>query len=150
MQGRGRPKDSGPLDGEGRRSVYQAIRRNFLPPMMLGFDMPIPFAAMGKRNVSNVPTQSLTLMNDPFVHLMKEKWALNLLSGELDPKARIRLAYRQAFSREASELEIQLGLAFLEEEAGRQGCEENWDQEFHLWEEYLHSLMMSKEFIFLI
>ena len=29
--------------------------------------MPVPFTAFGRRNVSNVPAQSLSLMNDPFV-----------------------------------------------------------------------------------
>ncbi|MCP4512278.1 MAG: DUF1553 domain-containing protein, partial [Fuerstiella sp.] len=65
--GRGRPGISGPLDGDGRRSIYTAIRRNFLPTMMLTFDMPIPFSTVGRRNVTNVPVQSLALMNDRFV-----------------------------------------------------------------------------------
>src|SRR5439155_6725794 len=39
MGGRGRP-EGGPLDGAGRRSIYIAVRRNFIPPMMLAFDTP--------------------------------------------------------------------------------------------------------------
>ena len=30
MEGRGRPAKSGPLDGDGRRSIYIMVRRNFL------------------------------------------------------------------------------------------------------------------------
>lgn len=56
MHGRGRPS-SGPLDGDGRRSIYTSIRRNFLPSFMVAFDMPNPFQAMGRRNVTNVPAQ---------------------------------------------------------------------------------------------
>jgi hypothetical protein len=41
LQGRGRPAD-GPLDGNGRRSIYLAIRRNFPSPMMQAFDAPTP------------------------------------------------------------------------------------------------------------
>src|SRR5262249_54545860 len=67
MQGRGRPKDSGPLDGNGRRSIYISVRRNFLSPMMLAFDTPNPFSTVGRRTVSNVPAQALILMNDPLV-----------------------------------------------------------------------------------
>ena len=67
MEGRGRPGKSGPLDGGKRRSLYAEIRRNFLPPFMLTFDMPSPFNTMGRRSVSNVPAQALTMMNDPFV-----------------------------------------------------------------------------------
>ena len=39
MEGRGRPTKSGPLDGEGRRTIYLEVRRNFLAPMMRTFDV---------------------------------------------------------------------------------------------------------------
>src|ERR1700756_4391774 len=65
--GRGRPGASGPLDGAGRRTVYLNVRRNFLNPMLLAFDYPIPFSTNGRRSVSNVPAQALSLMNNPFV-----------------------------------------------------------------------------------
>ncbi len=67
MDGRGRPGHSGPLDGDGRRSLYQSVRRNFLNPLILAFDSPAPFTCIGRRNVSNVPAQALTLLNDPLV-----------------------------------------------------------------------------------
>ncbi|MFK7981332.1 MAG: PSD1 and planctomycete cytochrome C domain-containing protein, partial [Saprospiraceae bacterium] len=79
IKGRGRPRKSGALDGEGRRSIYQTIRRNFLPPFMLTFDMPAPFSAFGKRNTSNVPAQSLTMMNDPLVQQQAKVWATRIL-----------------------------------------------------------------------
>ncbi len=75
MQGRGRPSESGPLDGGRRRSVYVAVKRNFLSPMMLAFDTPAPFNTIGRRTQSNVPAQALILMNDPFVVGQAEKWA---------------------------------------------------------------------------
>ena len=60
MDGRGRPGRSGPLDGDGRRSLYLE-RPAQLPriPMLLAFDAPVPFSTMGRRNVSNVPAQAL-------------------------------------------------------------------------------------------
>ncbi|MCA9135254.1 MAG: DUF1553 domain-containing protein, partial [Planctomycetales bacterium] len=75
MDGRGRPSHSGPLDGAGRRSIYTAVRRNFLSPFMLTFDTPVPFSTMGRRNVSNVPAQALILLNDPLVVDLANKWA---------------------------------------------------------------------------
>ena len=75
MDGRGRPGRSGPLDGDGRRSIYLNVRRNFLNPMFLAFDTPVPFSTMGRRNVSNVPAQALTLMNDPMAILQARRWA---------------------------------------------------------------------------
>ena len=47
MEGRGRPGKNGPLDGDGRRSIYLEVRRNFLSPMMLAFDRPSPFKRHG-------------------------------------------------------------------------------------------------------
>ncbi|MFN6103139.1 MAG: DUF1553 domain-containing protein, partial [Planctomycetaceae bacterium] len=67
MIGRGRPGSSGPLDGEGRRSVYLAVRRNFLNPLFQAFDSPVPFTTSGRRSVSNVPAQALAMLNNPLV-----------------------------------------------------------------------------------
>jgi hypothetical protein len=67
MTGRGRPAKSGPHDGDKRRSLYLEVRRNFAVPMLEAFDRPTPNRPCGARTVSNLPGQSLTLMNDPFV-----------------------------------------------------------------------------------
>ena len=100
MQGRGRPADSGPLDGEGRRSLYQEARRNFPIPMMLAFDVPTPFTTIGRRNVSNVPAQALILLNDPFVVGQADAWAGRILAdaGRTGDQ-RISVIYRDAFAR---------------------------------------------------
>lgn len=78
MKGRGRPSRSGPLDGEGRRTLYQEIRRNFLPPFLMVWDYPPPATTMGRRSSSNVPAQSLALMNDPLVRELAQRWAKRL------------------------------------------------------------------------
>ncbi|HND54513.1 MAG TPA: DUF1553 domain-containing protein, partial [Pirellulaceae bacterium] len=58
---------SGPLDGAGRRSLYLEVRRNFMSPLLTAFDFPKPVATTGVRNVTNVPAQSLALLNDPLL-----------------------------------------------------------------------------------
>jgi len=126
MQGRGRPKESGPLDGAGRRSVYITVRRNFLSPMMLAYDTPIPFSTVGSRNVSNVPAQALILMNDPFVAEQARVWAKNLLADvTVSPGDRIRRMYLAAMHREPTASEISAALTFL----GQQSREYNLDEE---------------------
>jgi hypothetical protein len=82
QDGRGRP-GVGPLDGAGRRSLYTTIRRNFLPGFLVTFDLPVPFQAMGRRNVTNVPAQSLTMMNDPFVVEQSRVWAKKALAEDM-------------------------------------------------------------------
>lgn len=152
MTGRGRPGTSGPLDGDGRRSIYISVRRNFLPPMMLTFDMPIPFTTFGKRNTSNVPAQSLTLLNDPFVADQAAYWARELIAlKELDTTERIQAMYQTAFSRSPKEEEIADGLQFLEMQAATYGLgSDEWFNDNRPWKDYCHALFNMKEFIHLI
>ena len=151
LTGRGRPKISGPLDGEGRRSIYQAINRNFLSPMMLAFDMPIPFSTFGKRNVSNVPSQSLTMLNDPFIAEQSDYWAKNILLMPADFNERVEAIYMKAFARSPNEQEISQANDFFEEQVAL--MDENLkkeNMELELWKSYCHSVFNMKEFIFLI
>lgn len=50
-----------------RRSVYVSVIRNRMDPFLATFDAPVPFSTKGSRDVTNVPAQSLMLMNDKFV-----------------------------------------------------------------------------------
>lgn len=152
MQGRGRPGISGPLDGNGRRSIYMEVRRNFLEPMMTTFDRPIPFSTFGKRDVTNVPSQSLIIMNDPFVAKQAELMAQKLLTHKkLSFEDKISWIYTRTFSREPSTQEVQKAKEFIgmlkQMEAQK---EENLNQELALWKQYCHSIFNLKEFIYLI
>ncbi len=112
LDGRGRPA-TGPLDGNGRRSLYLAVRRNFLSPFLLAFDTPIPFSTVGKRQVSNVPAQALILLNDPFVHEQANLWAKRVLKepGTIDD--RLKGMYLAAFGHLPNEDELVACRAFL-------------------------------------
>lgn len=151
MQGRGRP-GSGPLDGDGRRSIYVSVRRNFLSPMMLAFDAPVPFSTMGKRNVSNVPAQALTLMNDPFVVDQAKLWAQRTLA---DPSlsqadARIERLYQQAFARSPSAAEVASAKEFLAAQALEHKLSPEAARDSQpVWADLCHVLMNVKEFIFI-
>ncbi|MEO6595097.1 MAG: DUF1549 and DUF1553 domain-containing protein, partial [Planctomycetota bacterium] len=110
---RGKPKLAGPLDGDGRRSIYLAVRRNFLSPMLLAFDMPTPFATVGARALSNVPAQALTMANDRFVRAMSAKFAERVLAKAETFGERLRFAYAVAFAREPTRDETSLCEGFL-------------------------------------
>jgi mono/diheme cytochrome c family protein len=151
MEGRGRPQQSGPLDGDGRRSVYVAVRRNFLPPMMLAFDFPVPFNTIGRRSVSNVPAQALILLNDPFVLEQSRVWADKILTdtGLTTPRDRVMMMYRQAFSRPPTEQELDEAIAFLH--AQGQTLELSTESRVtdpRVWADLAHVLFNVKEFIF--
>ena len=149
QDGRGKP-GSGPLDGAGRRSLYTKIRRNFLPSFLLAFDMPVPFQAMGRRNVTNVPAQALTLMNDPFVTEQAGLWAKKTLRDEsLPPEARIDTMYREAFARVPTAEERTAALEFLAVQAGQHGVTlANEPRHEATWTDLAHALINTKEFIF--
>ena len=151
MGGRGKPEQSGPLDGDGRRSIYQEVRRNFLEPMMTTFDRPIPFTTFGRRDVTNVPAQSLILMNDPFVIAQSKILAEKLLAQELSFEERIEWIYMRTFSRKATAKEIENTAQFIatiEAMKKMEGDTDNLDLE--VWKEYCHSIFNLKEFIYLI
>lgn len=146
MDGRGRPA-GGPLDGNGRRSIYISVRRNFLQPMLLAFDTPIPFTTMGRRNISNVPAQALILMNDPFVAGQAKVWATNL-PKDTAPSERVNLMYLKAFGRPATEKELKTALGFLEEQTKLYGADTSPTDE-RVWADFCHVLFNVKEFIYL-
>ena len=151
MQGRGRPGNSGPLDGDGRRSIYTSINRNFLSPMMLAFDTPIPFTTIGRRNVSNVPAQALILMNDPFVLDMAKRWAEHSLKEQpdLSPEARIERLYLEAFTRSPTDAERSDDLSFLQEQAKSYNLPaDGWPKHAQPWTDLCHVLFNVKEFVF--
>ena len=121
--GRGAP-NSGPLDGGGRRSIYISVRRNFLVPLFLAFDYPVPVTTIGHRTVSNVPAQALALLNNPFVVEQSNVWAKRALTEQKDPTARINSLYEAAFARLPSSAERAVSLAFLADPDRQYGGDE--------------------------
>ncbi|RMG36155.1 MAG: DUF1553 domain-containing protein [Planctomycetota bacterium] len=151
MQGRGRPRRSGPLDGNGRRSIYIEVRRNFLSPFFLAFDTPIPFTTIGRRNVSNVPAQALILLNDPFVVQQAELWGQRVAAlGSLPLADRIDRMYLRAFARRPTADERAAAEEFLREQAARFGLSDaQLAADPRPWKELAHVLFNAKEFWFL-
>jgi cytochrome c553 len=144
QDGRGRPAD-GPVDGAGRRSLYLAVHRNFLSSMLLAFDFPQPFSAIGRRSVSNVPAQALILRNNPFVHNQALVWARRLLAEGKPAAERIDGMFREAFGRPAAPDEIAGALQLLKDVAAMNAQDPG---SVDVWKELCHALFQAKEFIF--
>jgi hypothetical protein len=165
MTGRGRPAHSGPLDGEGRRSIYLAVRRNFLPPMFLAFDYPTPSTTVGRRGASNVPAQALALMNNPFVVQQSEVWAKRLIemqgsSARADSEPPSATALRRVdTAAESTMIESLYEAAFArlptldEQSAARQFLEHQQHANDPVgllasWSDLCHVIFNTKEFIY--
>jgi hypothetical protein len=149
MQGRGRPGQSGPVDGAGRRSIYQAVNRNFLNPFMLTFDTPQPASAVARRSRSNVPAQALIMLNSEFLHGQSEVWATKLLE-QPEGVDRLDLAWRQAFGRQPDAGERNSVTAWLDSIATERGAKAaDLLRDKAVLTELCHALFNKKELLFL-
>jgi hypothetical protein len=60
--------NASPESEQRRRSLYQYVQRSLLPPLMTTFDVCDSTLPCGRRDVSIVAPQALTLLNNDFVH----------------------------------------------------------------------------------
>ncbi len=141
QDGRGKPA-TGPLDGDGRRSVYVQVRRNFLTPLLLAFDYPLPISTIGQRGVSAVPSQALILLNNEFVNTQAANWAQREIELHERADDRIGDMYVRAFGREPLAEEVAEIREFLSEQGEAQ-------DETQAWTELAHALLNTSEFIFI-
>ena len=143
----GYPK--GPLDGDRRRSVYLRIRRNAHNPFLEVFDAPKPSTTRGRRDITNVPAQSLTMLNDPFVIDQSAKWAAALIADGLTSTQRVRHMFEVALSREPDSTELSIALDYLSEHAAAQGvASADIPGSAPIWQDFAQSLFCLKEFIY--
>ncbi len=127
---------AGALDGGGCRSVYLEARRLFPSEFLAAFDAPKPNILSGRRSETNVPAQSLALLNDPFVAHQAALFAARTADAGDDGR-RIARIYQLAFARPPTPAEADRALAFLRT-AGDDA-----------WRDFAHALFNMKEFIYL-
>jgi hypothetical protein len=81
------------------------------------FDHPDMNVTAGARHVSTVPTQALTLLNNPFV-LSEASLFASRVSGQAgDPSSQVDLAYRIALARPATPGEIAIGIGLIQSQS---------------------------------
>jgi Protein of unknown function (DUF1553)/Protein of unknown function (DUF1549)/Planctomycete cytochrome C len=97
-----------------RRSVYSYFKRGLRYPMFDVFDLPDLNVTCEGRVTTTVPTQALTLLNNPFVLEQAGYFAKRVAAqAGNEQDARVRAAYRIALGREPKESEIEENVAFL-------------------------------------
>ncbi len=101
------------LDGSLHRSIYLPVIRDRLPEVLDLFDFAEPTLVTGKRETTNVPIQSLYLMNSPFVLDRSARLAARLIDEENTDELRVRKAFLICFSRQPDRLEMERSLQFL-------------------------------------
>ena len=151
---REQPKDyrklhQGPLDGNGRRSIYLKVTRHEGVRFLEIFDFPNPMMARGTRDVTNVPPQALALMNDPFVVDQAGVWADRLMARTASVEARIEAMFRTALGRLPDAVEAQRFRKLAEELASQHKVEEDKVLENRdVWKDVAHAIFNVKEFLY--
>ncbi|MFM7242217.1 MAG: DUF1553 domain-containing protein, partial [Opitutia bacterium] len=142
MYGPGDPALAAPAQ-QVRRSVYLTIRRNSLNPLITTFDGPKPFTTVGRRDATNVPAQSLTLLNDGFVIAAANRWAARLDPRQADA-AKVDALFVEALARPATTAEQAAAARYLGDlkvtHAGRPAM---------VWGDFAQSVLNLKEFLYL-
>ncbi|MBQ09936.1 MAG: hypothetical protein CMJ45_00080 [Planctomyces sp.] len=133
-----------------RRSIYLPVVRNALPDLLALFDGADPNGIVSRRNDTTVPSQSLFLMNHPFVLENSEALARRLLgSGVASDSDRISLGYRLTLGRSPRPRELDGVRAFLKthmETAA--GSTTVAGRRLAAWTDFCQTLFFRNEFLY--
>ena len=92
-----------------RRGLYIWFQRTIAYPMLMTFDCPDSNVSTMARARSNTPLQALTLLNDPVFFEAAQGLGERIVSMEAETDdERIRGAFQLCFSREPSEVEVEM------------------------------------------
>ena len=142
---------SGPLDGQGRRSIYIKVTRMEGAKFLETFDYPMPMATRGRRDVTNVPAQALTLLNDPFMVSEATACANRLLDRQATSvKDRITDLFRIALGRDPTEVEQERFRGLAGELASLQQVPRSGLLNSEVvWKDLAHAVLNLKEFMYI-
>jgi len=108
-----------------RRSIYVFMRRSMRVPFFETFDVPDAMQSRGVREKTTVATQALLLLNNQFVRQQAAHFSQRVIaaakarSTDSQPEERraiVEEAYWLAFSRNATDSEIKLGIELMAQE----------------------------------
>lgn len=139
----------GPLDGQGRRSIYLEMTLMEPPRFLALFNQPIPKQTMGRRDVTNTPDQALALLNDPMVIELARHWSTILVSdGALSIDQRAGWMVRRALGRSATAAEIDALSHLVRQSAQQRGLSGDLLMQPLVWQDAAHAVFNLKEFIY--
>lgn len=125
-----------------RRSVYMFIKRSLVVPLMTVFDTCDTTAPAGRRDVTTVAPQALTLLNNETIRAESRAIAQGVVAGAEDDVARAALAWRKTLGRTPSESELRAALRVI----GLSGS--SGASDLDAWTEVCHVLVNTNEFIY--
>ena len=141
---------SGPLDGNGKRSIYTKITIMEPPRLLALFNQPEPKIPTGQRDVTNTPAQSLALLNDPFVKLQAEFWANRMIAADhKTPEDRLGFMAAEALGRSLTSEELVSWSKMVEDLASLHSVSaEERMSSLIVWRDVAHTIFNLKEFVY--
>ena len=134
------------------RSVYLPLMRDVVPEALALFDFANPALVTGDRETTNVPSQSLYLMNNAQVIALSDAFARRVYDSAKDNPTRVVNAYWLAFGRPPTAQEAQATRTFFSEysqDAAKAKHAKSGDISMYAWSAFCQALMASAEFRFL-
>ena len=115
------------------------------PKFLMTFDLPDLKLPSGRRNVTNVPTQALLLLNDPLVDSLARHWAAGLIkTPHASPEERLDSMFVTAFGRTPTESEKVKWTALLQSVVTLPDVM----ADEAAWTQLAHTIFNSQEFIY--
>ncbi|MBM81302.1 MAG: hypothetical protein CMJ78_12025 [Planctomycetaceae bacterium] len=141
----------GPLDGDGRRSIYIKVTRMEGPQFLELFDFPDRMMTRGSRDQTNVPAQALAMLNDPFVIDQARFWAEQLVAANHDSiELRVRAMFQRAVGRLPSKKEQQRFVSLVRSLADDPSVDEaTLLKDKSVWQDAAHAVFNMKELIYI-
>jgi hypothetical protein len=136
---------SGPLDGNGRRSIYIEISIMDRSKFLQSFNAPDPKLSTSRRDETNVPAQALVMLNDPLLLSLADFWSSKLVSDASSTAAdRLKSMFIRALGREPDTNELEMWLSLVKDLGG--SSDPMKDRE--LWKNVAHTLFNLQEFTY--
>ncbi|MEO8269291.1 MAG: PSD1 and planctomycete cytochrome C domain-containing protein [Aureliella sp.] len=148
--------EASPIEQQNRRSIYGYLQRSLLPPLLTAFDLCDATGPTGQRAVTLVPTQSLALLNNQFVHDRSQNLALSILAEAIEPIEQAQLAWLAIIKRAPSQGELEASIQHIVEQRAAFAAHDNAESPPHerppeqlALASLCHVLMNSNEFIYI-
>ena len=136
-----------PADESRRRGVYMFSKRSLAVPMMAVFDSCDTTAPTGRRDVSTVAPQALTLLNNEWVHGESLAMATRVLASCSDREQRVSAAWRMVLSRDPTDREKLASIGFISRLETNGSAGDNAD--LRAFAALCHTIVNTNEFIYL-
>ena len=138
-----------------RRSIYLPVVRNAMYELFSAFDYNDPSAPISRRYSTVVPHQALFFLNSPMILEAALVITREVVLEIEEEQERVQEVHRRILCREASELEVERALQFVNnvqahsEQNQVESSDQVEDSVVSAWQAYVQALISSSEFLYL-